>query len=148
MPDILHKVAFKAPSTDASYKALSTIDGLSGWWTSDTSGESRLGGMIEFGFQGKGVCDVKVLELEPGKRVLWQVTGGPEEWLGTRISFDLEQKDDYTVVLFKHMGWKEPVEFMHHCSTKWGVFMMSLKSLMETGKGAPMPNDVRIDNWN
>jgi hypothetical protein len=94
------------------------------------------------------VCDVKVLELEPGKRVLWQVTGGPEEWLGTRISFDLEQKDDYAVVLFKHMGWKEPVEFMHHCSTKWGVFMMSLKSLMETGKGAPMPNDVRIDNWN
>ena len=37
---------------------------------------------------------------------------------------------------------------MHHCSTKWAIFLMSLKSLLETGKGAPHPNDVKIDNWN
>jgi hypothetical protein len=49
---------------------------------------------------------------------------------------------------FKHEGWKEPVEFMHHCSTKWAVFLLSLKSLVETGKGAPDPNDIKIDNWN
>ena len=30
----------------------------------------------------------------------------------------------------------------------WAVFLMSLKSLLETGKGAPDPNDVKIDNWN
>jgi hypothetical protein len=40
------------------------------------------------------------------------------------------------------------VEFMHHCSTKWAVFLMSLKSLVETGKGSPDPHDVKIDNWN
>ena len=36
---------------------------------------------------------------------------------------------------------------MHHCSTKWAVFLMSLKSLVETGKGDPYPNDIKIDNW-
>ena len=41
----------------------------------------------------------------------------------------------------------ETVEFMHRC-TKWGVFLMSLKALLETGKGAPEPNDIKIDNWN
>ncbi|UXN75436.1 hypothetical protein N8D56_12055 [Devosia sp. A8/3-2] len=45
------------------------------------------------------------------------------------------------------MGWKEPVEFMHHCSTKWGTFLMSLKALIDTGKGLPHPHDVLIDNW-
>jgi hypothetical protein len=40
-----------------------------------------------------------------------------------------------------------PVEFMHHCSTKWGVFLLSLKSLLETGKGAPHPNDIKLDSW-
>jgi hypothetical protein len=25
---------------------------------------------------------------------------------------------------------------------------MSLKSLVETGRGAPFPHDVKIDNWN
>ena len=68
--------------------------------------------------------------------------------IGTRISFELKQEDGYTIVLFKHEGWKEPVEFMYHCSTKWGIFLMSLKALVETGKGAPEPNDVKIDNWN
>ena len=43
--------------------------------------------------------------------------------------------------------WKEAGEFMAHCSTKWAIFLMSLKSLVETGKGAPYPNDVQISNW-
>ena len=87
---------------------------------------------------------MKVLELHPAKRVLWQVVDGPEEWIGTKISWDLKQEGDYSIVLFKHQGWKEPVEFMHHCSTKWAIYLMSLKSLVETGKGAPNPNDIRI----
>ena len=63
------------------------------------------------------------------------------------MNWDLKQEDDYTIVLFRHEGWKEPVEFMHHCSTKWAVFLMSLKSLLETGTGAPEPHDVQISNW-
>jgi hypothetical protein len=58
------------------------------------------------------------------------------------------QDGDYTIVLFKHEDWKEPVEFMHHCSTKWAIFLLSLKELVETGKGSPFPDDVKIDNWN
>ena len=91
---------------------------------------------------------MKVLELHPAERVSWEVVEGPEEWIGTTVSFDLKQEGDYAIVLFKHQGWREPVEFMYHCSTKWATFLMSLKSLVETGKGAPSPNDVRIDNWN
>ena len=90
---------------------------------------------------------MKVLELEADRRVLWEVVDGPEEWIGTHVVWDLNQADDYTVVLFKHQGWAEPVEFMHHCSTKWATYLMSLKSLIETGKGAPHPDDVMIDNW-
>jgi hypothetical protein len=36
---------------------------------------------------------------------------------------------------------------MSHCSTKWATFLMSLKQLVETGAGAPHPQDVRISNW-
>jgi hypothetical protein len=36
---------------------------------------------------------------------------------------------------------------MVSCSTKWALFLMSLKSLVETGKGAPSPGDVPISNW-
>ena len=90
---------------------------------------------------------MRVTELQPAQQVRWLVVDGPEEWIGTTISWDLTQEGDYTTVLFKHQGWKEPVDFMHHCSTKWAVYLLSLKSLVETGKGAPSPRDVKIDSW-
>ena len=148
MPDILHRVGIHAPLAEV-YAAITTPAGLCGWWTTDTRGESRVGGRIEFTFKNHDArFDTEVLELDPSERVLWKVVGGPAEWLGTRIRFELAEDGDYTVVLFKHEGWKEPVEFMHHCSTKWGVFLLSLKELVETGKGRPYPDDVKIDNWN
>jgi hypothetical protein len=146
MVDILHKVGIKSSSPNDVYRALTTLEGLSAWWTDNTQGESKVGAVLQFRF-GAGGFDMKVLELHPARHVLWEVVAGPEEWIGTKISFDLKQQGDWTIVLFKHQGWKQPVEFMHHCSTKWGVFLLSLKSLLETGKGAPYPNDIKLDSW-
>jgi uncharacterized protein YndB with AHSA1/START domain len=146
MVDILHKVGIKSASRDEVYQALTTVAGLGGWWTTDTQGQSKVGEVLRFRFHGGGF-DMKVLELQPGERVLWQVVDGPAEWIGTKVIFELKQQGDWTIVLFKHQGWQEPVEFMHHCSTKWAVFLLSLKSLLETGKGAPHPNDIKLDSW-
>jgi len=152
MADILHRVGIKS-SLDEVYKAVATRKGLAAWWTNDTQGECKAGGAIRFRFHDRrgveiGGFDMKVLELDPARRVLWQVADGPEEWIGTKIDWELKQEGDYVIVLFSHLGWREPVEFMRHCSTKWAIFLMSLKSLVETGKGAPSPDDVKIDNWN
>ena len=144
MPDILHRASIESSPSDA-YRALTTIEGLSGWWTDNTQGESKVGGVLRFRFFEADRFDMKVLELDPNKRVLWEVVEGPKEWIGTTIGWDFKPEGDRTVVLFKHQGWKDPVEFMHHCSTKWATFLMSLKALVETGKGAPYPNDVKID---
>jgi uncharacterized protein YndB with AHSA1/START domain len=143
MPDILHRVEVNSSAKD-TYRALTTREGLAGWWTTDTQGSSEPGAVIRFRFGERGGFDMKVLELDPSKRVAWQVVSGPADWLGTRVSFELEQAGDFTSILFKHEGWKEPVTFMHHCSTKWAVFLLSIKSLLETGKGAPYPDDVHI----
>jgi uncharacterized protein YndB with AHSA1/START domain len=151
MADILHRVGIKS-SLDEVYQALTTREGLAAWWTNNTKGENKVGESLQFRFSVDGAeiggFDMQVLELDPARRVRWQVIDGPAEWIDTRISWELKQEGDYAVVLFKHQGWKEPVEFMHHCSTKWAIFLMSLKSLLETGKGAPNPDDVKIDNWN
>jgi hypothetical protein len=127
---------------------LTTRQGLAGWWTTDTRGSFERGGVIAFHFGTSNRIDMKVLELDPGKRVLWQVVDGPTQWIGSKVSFDLKQDGEQTTVLFKHEGWSEQSEAMHHCSTKWATFLMSMKSLVETGKGAPFPDDVHISvNW-
>lgn len=150
MVDILHRIGIKG-SIDAVFRALSTAEGVAAWWTTDTQGSSDLGKTLKVRFthEGRelGFFDLKVVALDPSKHVLWQVTDGPPEWIGTKIAFDLKQEDDYAIVLFKHEGWTEPSEFMSHCSSKWASFLMSLKALVETGQGAPNPHDVQISNW-
>ena len=90
---------------------------------------------------------MKVTELDPGRLVRWLVVDGPEEWIGTTINWELREEGEWTIVLFAHEGWREPVEFMYHCSTKWATFLMSLKQLIEHGDGAPSPRDVVISDW-
>ena len=147
MVDILHRIGIKSSSPKDTYEALATRDGLAAWWTNDTQGKNEVGATIRFRFGERGGFEMKVRELDPSRRVLWEVVDGPAEWVGTQVRFDLRQVDGFTVVQFAHEGWKEPVEFLQHCSTKWATFLMSLKSLVETGKGQPWPRDVQISEW-
>src|SRR5262245_33738577 len=136
MVDILHRIGATA-GPDKVYDALTTQDGLAAWWTTDTTGEGVVGNTIKFRFGDTGGFDMKVLDQRPNEWVEWEVTDGPAEWIGTHVSFELKREGDYTIVLFKQEGWREPVEFMSHCSTKWSTFLMSLKQFVETGTGAP-----------
>jgi uncharacterized protein YndB with AHSA1/START domain len=147
MVDILHRIGIRSSSPEGAYRALTGRDGLAGWWTNDTQGQGGVGETIRFRFGEMGGFDMKVLELDPARRVLWEVIDGPAEWIGTQVRFDLRQENGFTIVLFAHRGWREPVEFLSHCSTKWATFLMSLKSFVETGKGQPWPDDVRISDW-
>jgi uncharacterized protein YndB with AHSA1/START domain len=147
MVDILHRIGFKDTTPEAVFAALTTPADLAAWWTRDTQGDGGPGGTLAFRFGEAGGFDMKVLDATPGERVLWEVVDGPEEWIGTQVRFDLRQVGDFTILLFAHEGWREPVEFMHHCSTRWALFLMSLKELVETGTGAPYPDLVDISDW-
>lgn len=151
MIDILHRVGIKAPASKV-YSALSTVDGVAGWWTRETTGTSEPGGNIDVLFstpdgERLGGMNIAVVALEADREVRWRFTAGPEEWIGTEATFRLFEDGDFTIVRFAHSKWREAVEFTEHCSTKWATFLMSLKQLVETGTGRPAPNDVWIGNW-
>ena len=65
MPDIMHKISINAPR-ERVYSALATVDGLAGWWTSTTSGQSEPGKTLEFRF-GEHVCRMRVEAQRPGE---------------------------------------------------------------------------------
>jgi uncharacterized protein YndB with AHSA1/START domain len=147
MPDILHRIGIQGTDPATVHAALTSIDGLAGWWTENTTGSGETGGKLEFRFPPVGGFDMEVTQATPAAHLQWRVVDGPAEWIGTTIDWTLRQDDDWTIVLFRHAGWQEPVEFMHHCSTKWASYLLSLKSLIETGEGAPAPRDVQISDW-
>jgi uncharacterized protein YndB with AHSA1/START domain len=144
MTEIRHRVGIRGSAVDI-YELLTTDSGLSKWWTSDTRGAGEAGSTIEFRFGDNGP-DFVVIELIPGRLVRWRHSGDvPEDWKGSEVSFELREDRKQTVVNFSHYNWAKSDAFLAHCSTKWGVFMMSLKSCIETGKGQPWPDDVHID---
>ena len=145
MTDINHRVGIKA-SPGEIYEALTTDDGLTKWWTNDISGAGEVGSIIEFRFNGGGP-DFAVIELIPNKTVRWKHSGNmPESWIGTEILFQLQVEGEQTFVRFTHSNWKESTDFMAHCSTKWAVFLISLKEAVEPDQGRPFPGDMQIDH--
>lgn len=152
MVDIIHRIGITSTTTEV-YKALFTIEGLSKWWTEETQGDEQIGGKIEFSFRSLkgeliGRMVMEVQELNPPKDIRWLCVDGPAEWIGTEITFQLSQHDDKTIVLFGHRNWREAIEMTSHCSMKWATFLLSLRDYVETGRGKPSPNDLKIDNWN
>ena len=144
MFEIKHRVGISGSAQDI-YRLLTTDEGLAKWWTTDTRGAGAPGSIIEFRF-GDGGPDFEVIELVAERRVVWRHRGEmPPAWMGSEISFDLEPTEKQTFVTFRHYNWSHSDNFLAHCSTKWGVFMMSLKSCIETGRGQPYPDDVHID---
>jgi uncharacterized protein YndB with AHSA1/START domain len=145
MPDIRHRVVIAAP-LDKVYQAVATTSGISQWWTRDgVRGESSEGSKLEFYFgQPEPAAVMEVTRLSPDGHVKWTCMEGAEDWIGTKLAFDFTSKDDETVVLFSHADWRESSEFMAHCSARWAYFLLSLKSLVETGKGTPFPEDLKF----
>lgn len=152
MIHIVHRVGIQAPPS-AVYRALSTTQGVAGWWTRDTHGVSAPGGRIDVHFNAPtgerlGSMAFEVKALVPDQEVRWHCLEGPAEWIGTDVVFRLSHAEPQCIVNFTHANWREASEFNAHCSMKWATFLLSLKALLETGEGKPAPHDLKIDNWN
>ncbi len=147
--DIVHKIGIKAPLSKVR-EAVSTVAGVAGWWTRNTSGDSAPGGRIQVSFRKANGQEAGKMGFEvcSDQEVSWRFENGPEEWLGTEVTFKLVQEGELTLVLFGHRNWREAGEFMAHCSMKWATFLLSLRQFVETGTGRPAPEDLKIDNWN
>jgi uncharacterized protein YndB with AHSA1/START domain len=144
MADILHMVSVKA-SPSAVYRVLSEQVGLAGWWTEDVHAEPSVGSIAKFRFGDRGGSDMQIVGLDRDRQVHWRCVGNlsGDEWVGTEIFFDLQGDDNETTVRFSQRRWLEATDFFRYCSTKWAVYLVSLKALVETGAGRPWPNDIR-----
>lgn len=120
--------------------AITSIEGLSNWWTAQTSGSSQLGDLIDFRFGDIYYVQMKVVKLEE-QSIQWRCIQGADEWVGTTVSFDLDSNDNKTRLRFNHDKWPTNDDFYALCSFSWARYMESLRQYLQTGKGQPFqPN--------
>ena len=119
------------------FEALTTKNGIQGWWTIDTVIEPKIGSTAEFIFGSRYHNKMKITDLQPGKRVAWSCYEGDREWIGTDFTFDLEEKEGETLLRFGQNNWNAQTDFYAYCNFQWGKYMVSLKNYCETGIGKP-----------
>lgn len=130
------------------YAALTTPEGLRGWWTQDCDIATEVGGTSEFRFQHIRK-QLQIEHLEPGREVRWLSTdertdtgelGHDGEWIGTHIVFRLTPEGAARTRLdFEHQGLVPQLHCYSQCSGGWQFFMESLRKYVETGSGTPYP---------
>ncbi len=137
MPDLMHEIPIDA-APEKVYAALATQSGLRGWWTADTVAEEKVGGSAEFGFDKRSmVFRMRIEELVPPKRVVWSCSGDHEEWKGTKLTWEIAQKDRRSVLRFRHANWRESSSFFAICNSTWGELMYRLKAYAEGKNPGP-----------
>jgi hypothetical protein len=96
----------------------------------------------EFSFSAGGgihFSKQKLVELIPGKKIVWQITesnhlflNNPKEWENTRLVFDILDKENETQVTFTHEGLEPQIECYDECSHAWTQYLNNLpKKLKE-----------------
>jgi hypothetical protein len=128
-------------------EAFTAVTNVRGWWSENIEGPTdQLNSEFVFHNEPVHYSRIKVTELIPGKRVAWRVleyhldfVEDTREWTGTEIVFDIARKGDKTEVVFTHIGLVSDYECYDVCSNAWGGYVnVSLRSLIATGKGAPI----------
>ena len=139
MKSICHRLLIEVPA-EKVYEALTTQEGLSGWWTPEAKAKPEVESISRFAFGPEYFKEMKIEELKPFSRVKWLCVKAYKEWIGTPVTFQLQSVDKGTMLFFHHDGWKEYTPEFASCSYDWALFFRSLKFLCETGKGFPYPD--------
>ena len=140
MAKMYHGIEIEA-SPEKVYDALTTQKGLRGWWTLDSliAEPSEEGGTAEFGFERRAVVfKMRIDELAPGELVSWKCVGGPKEWKGTRLRWEIAKSKNGSVLEFTHSKWKSVDEYFRMCNSTWGELMYRFKAYVEKGLAEPL----------
>jgi uncharacterized protein YndB with AHSA1/START domain len=142
MPDVLHLLMIHA-RRERIYEAITTVEGIRNWFSRDADLEPRVGGIGEIRFaDGQRVIRMKIEELRPAERVVWNViSAAMPAWADTRVEFGMDAAEDGTMLRFAQRGFTDTDDFFAMSATAWANFLLSLKQYAETGEGTPHPDD-------
>lgn len=144
MAHIHHLLPIKAEK-QIIFDAITSQKGLSKWWTKDCIAQPEAEFVNQFKFGDLIENHMKVIDLQTDKRVEWECIKSVEEWLGTRVIFEIIEKDGMNFLNFLHIGFENEDDFFASCNFNWARNLISLKNLCETGKGSPFNTATDLD---
>jgi len=126
--------------------AFNAINNVRGWWSEEIEGSTdKLNDEFTYHYEDVHRCKMKLTEVIPGKKVVWQVlenyfkfTKDKSEWTGNKIIFEITEQDGKTQIRMTQEGLVPEYECYNICKDAWTNYIQnSLRNLIVTGKGKP-----------
>jgi uncharacterized protein YndB with AHSA1/START domain len=138
MPDIAMQIGIAA-EPDTVYRALTTTEGIAGWWTTKNETAAKAGQTDRYWFPGVPMSyDMRVTHAEPDKALAWECVAGPAAWIGTSVRWMLAPgPDGGTLVLLDHTDFAAVDAMYRMVTLGWAQMILRLKEYAETGKPTP-----------
>jgi hypothetical protein len=128
-------------------KVFQAINNVRGWWPGEIKGSAdKLNDEFTYRSGEFHMSTQKIVEFIPDKKVVWLVTESKlnfvkdkNEWTGTKISFEISEKDDKTQLCFTHIGLVPEIECFRDCSNAWSqIVQQNLLNLIKTVRNYPI----------
>jgi len=121
------------------------IRDVAAWWNEFEGSAEKVNDEFTVQFGDVHVSTQKLIELIPDKKIVWLVTDSSinfvdkkQEWTGTKISFEITEKNGKTEILFTHLGLVPSIQCYEGCSKGWDYYFKgSLYKWLTEGKGTP-----------
>lgn len=141
MPDIYHNIPINS-DPEWVFACVSTPDGLSRWWSIGGTGLAGVGNEFEFDFGPEYQWKAVVEKFEPKELFSIRMTDADPDWIGTVITFELEESESGTMLKFEHVGWPEDNPHYRTSSYCWAMYLRCMKNYLE--KGVELPYEQRF----
>lgn len=105
--------------------------GISSWWTPDVKIEAKESTIVKFIFRKRYHNKMLISKLIKNHYLEWMCMEGDEEWINTKISFQLKEINNKTHLTFSQSDWRLKTDFYYYCSKKWEEYLLSLKLYCE-----------------
>ncbi len=143
MAKVRHQVGIDG-TIEKVFSTLTTSQGFVGWWASSAKIVPEIGGKIALTFDNLTTLYFVYQDIIENGKVAILCTEGPGAWQGSELLFELIQASNQVYLTLTHTNETSSEDDFLYFNTKWPCYLLSLKSLVETAKGRPYPNDIKI----
>ena len=128
---IHHLLHINAPK-EKVFTALTNIEELKVWYTTEVEGSSALNKIIKFKF-GSIDFHTKVTELINNEKIVMECVDTSLPVIGQRISYELDQNEEKTRVRFSQDGFNELDDFYANMNFSASKYLESLRQYCQNG---------------